>query len=182
MALVGSVKVNGGAPGTGGNQGAYGNVILADAGGHVGIATTSPTAKLHVSGTNVIQVVEGTGTTSYIKLTNSAHGPGSQGFQIQSTSNDAYFTNYPNGRLFFYANGAPSLSMLANGDVGVGSVQAPASRLDIGDGALTLAEMTAPGAPGSNGCVIYAEDNGSGKTRLMVRFASGAAQQIAIEP
>jgi hypothetical protein len=43
-------------------------------------------------------------------------------------------------------------------------------------------EMTAPSAPAANGYHIYAEDNGSGKTRLMVRFATGAAQQIAIEP
>lgn len=43
-------------------------------------------------------------------------------------------------------------------------------------------EMTAPAAPAANGFRIFAEDNGSGKTRLMVQFATGAAQQIAIEP
>jgi hypothetical protein len=43
-------------------------------------------------------------------------------------------------------------------------------------------EMTAPAAPAANGYRIYGEDNGSGKTRLMAIFASGAAQQIAIEP
>jgi|694.fasta_scaffold149140_2 hypothetical protein len=45
-----------------------------------------------------------------------------------------------------------------------------------------MAEMTAPAAPATNGVRIYAEDNGSGKTRLMARFATGAAVQIAIEP
>lgn len=45
-----------------------------------------------------------------------------------------------------------------------------------------MAEMTAPAAPAANGVRIYAEDNGSGKTRLMARFATGAAVQIAIEP
>jgi len=48
--------------------------------------------------------------------------------------------------------------------------------------ALRLAEMSAPSAPGANSVVIYAEDNGSGKTRLMALFSSGAAQQIAIQP
>lgn len=48
--------------------------------------------------------------------------------------------------------------------------------------ALELHEMTAPSAPSTNRARLYAEDNGSGKTRLMVRFPSGAAQQIAIEP
>jgi hypothetical protein len=43
-------------------------------------------------------------------------------------------------------------------------------------------EMTAPAAPPTDGVRIYAEDNGSGKTRLMALFATGAAQQIAIEP
>jgi hypothetical protein len=43
-------------------------------------------------------------------------------------------------------------------------------------------EQTAPTAPATNGVRIYAEDNGAGKTRLMALFATGAAQQIAIEP
>jgi hypothetical protein len=47
---------------------------------------------------------------------------------------------------------------------------------------MELFEMTAPAAPAANGVRIYAEDDGSGKTRLMALFATGAAQQIAIEP
>ena len=43
-------------------------------------------------------------------------------------------------------------------------------------------EMTAPSAPSTDKVRIYAEDNGSGKTRLMALFPTGAAQQIAIEP
>jgi hypothetical protein len=43
-------------------------------------------------------------------------------------------------------------------------------------------EQTAPAAPAANGYRIFAEDDGSGKTRLMVRFATGASQQIAVEP
>lgn len=45
-----------------------------------------------------------------------------------------------------------------------------------------LTEMTAPGAGAANTARIYAVDNGAGKTQLMVVFASGSAQQIAIEP
>ncbi len=45
-----------------------------------------------------------------------------------------------------------------------------------------LTEMTAPSAPATNSVRIYAEDNGAGKTRLMALFATGAAQQIVIEP
>lgn len=48
-------------------------------------------------------------------------------------------------------------------------------------GSLVMAEMTAPDAPAANTLVLYAVDNGAGKTQLMVRFPSGVAQQIAIE-
>jgi hypothetical protein len=47
---------------------------------------------------------------------------------------------------------------------------------------MQLTEMTAPAAPAADNVRIYAEDNGSGKTRLMALFATGAAVQIAIEP
>jgi len=47
---------------------------------------------------------------------------------------------------------------------------------------LSGVEQTAPAAPAANGYRIFAQDNGAGKTQLMVIFGSGAAQQIAIEP
>lgn len=43
-------------------------------------------------------------------------------------------------------------------------------------------EMTAPAAPAANTMHLWVQDNGAGKTQLMVRFGSGAAIQIAIEP
>lgn len=49
-------------------------------------------------------------------------------------------------------------------------------------GYLELVEQTAPTAPAANGVRIYAVDNGAGKTQLMAIFASGVAQQLAIEP
>ncbi len=49
-------------------------------------------------------------------------------------------------------------------------------------GALSFIEQTAPSAPAADGVYIYAQDNGGGKTQLMARFSSGAAQQIAIQP
>lgn len=49
-------------------------------------------------------------------------------------------------------------------------------------GYLQGAEQTAPSAPASNGYRIFAQDNGAGKTQLMVLFSSGVAQQIAIQP
>lgn len=49
-------------------------------------------------------------------------------------------------------------------------------------GALSFIEQTAPSAPAADGCYIYAQDNGGGKTQLMALFSSGAAQQLAIQP
>lgn len=43
------------------------------------------------------------------------------------------------------------------------------------------AEAAEPAAPAANSYRLFAVDSG-GKTKLMVRFASGASQQIAIEP
>lgn len=43
-------------------------------------------------------------------------------------------------------------------------------------------EVSAPAAPAANGYRLFAQDNGAGKTQLMVLFATGAAQQVAIEP
>jgi hypothetical protein len=37
-------------------------------------------------------------------------------------------------------------------------------------------------APAANGCRVFTKDNGSGKTQLMARFATGAVVQLAIEP
>lgn len=71
-------------------------------------------------------------------------------------------------------------------DVAIG--RAAASILDLnngtigGGGALRLNEMSAPSAPAADKVVIYAVDNGAGKTQLMALFSSGAAQQLAIQP
>jgi hypothetical protein len=74
------------------------------------------------------------------------------------------------------------------GNLGIGSGKSvPAEALDIAgnqalSGFVQFTEMTAPAAGASNTARLFVEDNGSGKSRLMVQFASGAAQQIAIEP
>jgi len=63
-----------------------------------------------------------------------------------------------------------------------------ATRVLVDDAEMVLAgislkfdEITEPAAPSSNKGLLFAEDS-AGKTRLMVRFPTGASQQIAIEP
>jgi hypothetical protein len=45
----------------------------------------------------------------------------------------------------------------------------------------TFAEVTAPAAPATNEVRLYAEDNGSGKTRIVAKFATGAAIAIVTQ-
>jgi len=78
---------------------------------------------------------------------------------------------------------------LAAETAGTGGDNLNVALTPAGTGGVTLGanyqqftEMTAPAAGASNTVRLYAEDNGSGKTRLMALFPTGAAQQVAIEP
>jgi hypothetical protein len=46
---------------------------------------------------------------------------------------------------------------------------------------VVLSERTAPTAPAANGANLWVQDNGSGKTQLMVQFNTGSAIQLAIQ-
>jgi hypothetical protein len=83
----------------------------------------------------------------------------------------------------YHAPSSKAFKILATGAV---SAAGGALTITTG-GSLTAttyegAEMAAPSAPAANGYKIFAQDNGGGKTQLMVIFASGAAQQLAIQP
>jgi hypothetical protein len=45
-----------------------------------------------------------------------------------------------------------------------------------------MLEMTAPGTPSANRLRLYVEDNGSGKTRLVVKFSDGTTAVLATQP
>jgi hypothetical protein len=47
---------------------------------------------------------------------------------------------------------------------------------------LLYTERSDPAAPAVNQAVVYARDNGSGKTQLCVRFNTGAIQVLATQP
>lgn len=47
---------------------------------------------------------------------------------------------------------------------------------------IELAEISTPAAPDTDNARLYVEDNGAGKTRLVIRFPTGAVQVIATEP
>lgn len=77
--------------------------------------------------------------------------------------------------------GGAGISILPfNGPVNL--APSASSGVKVGGSFVEMDEMTEPSAPGANKARYYFEDNGSGKTRFMVKFPTGAAQQIAIEP
>jgi hypothetical protein len=97
-------------------------------------------------------------------------------------------------------NNGAAADLLLNRDGGNVLLGASGSRLSI-EGGLTLIgtgvasgsvititggiefdEITTPGAPGANKARLYVDDNGSGKSRLRIRFATGAVQTISTEP
>jgi hypothetical protein len=71
---------------------------------------------------------------------------------------------------------------ITSGQVTFGGGLISGGTITHGANFIEYTEMTAPAAGAADTVRIYAEDNGSGKTRLMALFASGAAQQIAIQP
>lgn len=161
-----------------------GNVNLATGGGKVGIGTSSPSAALSVnSSTGTIALFQSSSSDGSVII----DSPGASTLWFHQSATPRYFmvagTSNQNVLDFRRPGGGDPTTMRLdqNGNVGIGTTS-PASRLDISNGALTMEEMTAPASPGTNKCVMYAEDDGAGKTRLMVRFATGAAVQLAIEP
>ncbi len=53
---------------------------------------------------------------------------------------------------------------------------------EISSAGLVMVERVAPDAPAANAAHLFVRDNGSGKTQLCVRFASGAIQVVSTQP
>jgi hypothetical protein len=118
-------------------------------------------------------------STSRLQFGSEAAGTGSQkdvDIQGQTVTIRIAAAN----RWFFYASNHFGPASDGSQDIGTSTLRV--RNFFQGSGYHDIAEMTAPAAPAANGVRIYAEDDGSGKTRLMALFATGAAQQIAIEP
>lgn len=65
----------------------------------------------------------------------------------------------------------------------VAALRAGPSTGGAGENYIEYFEQSAdPAAPAANGVRVFAKDNGAGKTQLMARFATGANQQLAIQP
>jgi hypothetical protein len=126
--------------------------------------------------------VSGAGTTNYGGYFNSSNATTNYAIKVAAgqvaidTTTDSSSTT--TGALTV----AGGLAVAKKMYIGDNIVMASGKGLQTVAAYLEGSEMTAPAAPAANGFRLFAEDNGSGKTRLMVQFATGAAQQLAIEP
>lgn len=77
--------------------------------------------------------------------------------------------------------GAIRLSINILGNISIGATDAQA-RLHIPSGGLAFDEETDLAAPAINRVIIYARDNGAGKTQVVARFNTGVVQVLATEP
>jgi len=79
---------------------------------------------------------------------------------------------------YFDANG---LYPGANNTRAIGHPSLRFAVVNVGT-AINLKETTAPAAPAADCVNLWVQDNGAGKSQLMVQFATGAAIQLAIQP
>lgn len=71
---------------------------------------------------------------------------------------------------------------ITSGQVTFGGGLVSGGTINIDGNFQEFLEMTAPAAGAANTARLFAQDNGAGKTQLMVIFNTGAAQQVAIQP
>jgi hypothetical protein len=75
-----------------------------------------------------------------------------------------------------------NISQYATAGINIHAASSTAAPSLIFDTFLQTSEITAPSAPGANGAVVYAKDNGSGKTQMCAKFNTGAEQCFATQP
>ncbi len=69
----------------------------------------------------------------------------------------------------------------SDGGTALGSTSSRFATIHLRDYAY-FSEIADPSAPAADRALLYCKDNGSGKSQLAVRFATGAVQVIATEP
>lgn len=158
------------ADGTGGST-AQGSGAIIDDSGHIGVAGGGVgNPAIYATGS---PTVGWTLTSTYTTFYAGADIFGVSASEVQLGGGSPF--NWGSGGSAFQAAPDTGLKRTAAGIVGI-------TNGSTGGGSLSFIEITAPSAPAANGCYLYVEDNGSGKTRLMALFSSGAAQQVAIQP
>ncbi len=128
---------------------------------NIGIGTTAPLAKLHVEGTaNNIAIFNG-GSQMYLTFAENGVNRGYLG-SYSGNAEDVDFGTYAGntGKLHLVTAGSPRLSVMNNGNIGIGTVTAQ-QQLSV--------------AAGMN---IDQDDTNNGTTTNMLRFGSNSGEGI----
>jgi len=106
--------------------------------GSVGVGVTAPNRKLHVSDSQFeILHLQGTGTTSGIRFTNSG-----------GTVGNIYYDSGPN--MILYVNGAEQARLTGTGLLGIGTAS-PTSQLDVSGNSIRIRTTSSPTSAGTAG-------------------------------
>lgn len=154
-------------------------------------AAASKLLDLQVGGTSMFAVKKDGELYLNTNLITSNGSAGELKFNTQNIAGRCSHRLSYDGKTVIQSGGLYGISSNST-DASIGTIDVALARKAIsvagltnggtGGAGLQFTEMTAPAAPAANNVILYAEDDGSGKTRLMARFATGAAVQLAIEP
>lgn len=154
--------------GDGASSTAAGNVVIGQG------ATSTSTAQV----TTVVGSSATANLTGNTAIGNAASATNSQSTAIGRLASAAANDSVALGR-------SSSVPAGYNGSVALGAstTVTAAAQVQIGAKHIEFTELAADAAAGAaNSARLYVKDNGSGKSQLCVRFASGAVQVIATEP
>ena len=144
--------------------------------GNVGIGTTTPTAPLHIEGGTNSEVLKiEADSNPFVRWVENGTDVGF----LQFLGDNAYLSNMSNGSFFFRTNNTDKMTILAGGNVGIGTTS-PSAPLEIA-GAASASDT---GITIKNGSAtrlrLFHDDNG-GSSYLTSYRGVGAAQRLIIE-
>ena len=118
--------------------------------GDVGIGTTSPAAKLHTVGTNIVNIVQSSTSVSYTQYYNSSTGAGStnDGLTVGNNGLDAYIWQRESANLLFGTSNTEAIRITSAGLVGIGT-SSPATKFVVSNAGASGLEVDPAGGVGS---------------------------------